>query len=101
MKKISFVAVLLLAIACKDDAKKQIVEVSCGQCQFGLTSQKGCDLAVRIDSTAYFVDGADIDDFGDAHDEESGFCLTVRKAEVNGELLNDRFQLSSIKLLDE
>jgi len=101
MKKIGFMVMLFLAIACKDKGKKQIVEVSCGQCQFGLTSQKGCDLAVRIDSTAYFVDGAGIDDFGDAHDEESGFCLTVRKAEVTGELVNDRFQLSSIKLLDE
>ena len=35
------------------------------QCQFELTSQKGCDLAVRIDNKAYFVDGAHIDDFGD------------------------------------
>lgn len=101
MKKLGFIAVLLLAIACKDIDKKQIVEVSCGQCQFGLTSEKGCSLAVRIDSTAYFVDGADIDGFGDAHDEDTGFCYAVRRAEVIGELVDNRFEVTSMKLLDE
>ena len=101
MKKIGFVVVLLLAIACKEDVKKQIVEVSCGQCQFGMTSEKGCTLAVRLDGKTYFVDGADIDDFGDAHDEDTGFCFAVRKAEVVGEVKDDRFKATSITLLDE
>jgi len=101
MKKIVFFVVLLSAIACKEDAKKQIVEVSCGQCQFGMTSEKGCTLAVRMDGKDYFVDGADIDDFGDAHDEESGFCFAVRKAEVVGEVVDDRFKVSSMTLLDD
>lgn len=84
----------------KDKYKKRIVELSCGQCQFDMTSQKGCDLAVRIDGKACFVDGANIDDFGDAHDEHTGFCEVVRKAEVTGELMDNRFQATSIKLLD-
>jgi len=99
MKKILFVCVLFLSFACSED-KKQIVEASCGQCQFGLTSQDGCDLAVRFDDKAYFVDGADIDDFGDAHDKGTGFCEVVRKAEVTGKLEGDRFQVSSMKMLD-
>ncbi|MGK0253896.1 MAG: hypothetical protein ACI9OE_001376 [Mariniflexile sp.] len=102
MKKVIFVCSLFLAMACaENNAKKQIVELSCGQCQFDLKSQKGCDLAVRINNNAYFVDGANIDDFGDAHDETTGFCEAIRKAEVTGELVNDRFKVSSIKLLDQ
>ena len=99
MKNIFFVLILVLSIACAEE-KKQVVEVSCGQCQFGLTTQDGCDLAVRIDNKAYFVDGAEIDDFGDAHDEVSGFCEVVRTAEVTGEVVNDRFQVKSIEMLD-
>jgi hypothetical protein len=89
-------------VACANPkGEKQIVELSCGQCQFGLTSQKGCDLAVRIDDKAYYVDGADIDDFGDAHDEEIGFCEVVRKGEVIGEVIDNRFKVSSIEMLDQ
>ena len=81
-------------------SEKQIVELSCGQCQFGLTSEKGCSLAVRIDDKAYFVDGADIDDFGDAHDEEIGFCEVIRKGEVEGKIVDNRFKVNTIKMLD-
>ena len=50
---------------------KQAVEVeaSCGQCNFGLAEPQGCDLAVRIQGKAYFVDGAHIDDHGDAQEK--------------------------------
>jgi hypothetical protein len=99
MKKVLFICALVLSISCKNE-EKQTVEVSCGQCQFGLTSQDGCDLAVRIDDKSYFVDGADIDDFGDAHDIDTGFCEAVRKAEVTGNLVEDRFEVTSVKLLD-
>ena len=99
MKKILVVCVLVLSFACGED-KKETVELSCGQCQFGLTSQDGCDLAVRIDDKAYFVDGADIDDFGDAHDIDSGFCEVVRTAQVSGELIDNRYQVKSVKLLE-
>ena len=100
MKNLLFICALLLCFACKTE-EKQTVELSCGQCQFGLTSQDGCDLAVRLDGKAYFVDGADINDFGDAHDEKTGFCEVIRKAEVTGELVGDRFKASSVTMLDE
>ena len=81
-----------------DSTKKmQVVEASCGECQFKLPG-KSCDLAVRIDGKAYFVDGTKIDDHGDAHAKD-GFCEAVRKAEVQGELVNNRFKATWFKLL--
>ena len=77
--------------------KVQVVETACGECQFKLTG-KGCDLAVRIEGKAYFVDGTDIDSHGDAHAKD-GFCNSVRKAEVQGEVVNDRFKVTYFKLL--
>lgn len=74
-----------------------VVETACGECQFKLTG-KGCDLAVRIDGKAYFVDGTDIDSHGDAHAKD-GFCNAVRKAEVQGEIVNNRYKVTYFKLL--
>lgn len=79
------------------DKKIQTVEASCGQCQFGLPG-KGCTLAVRFDGKAYFVDGTDIDAHGDAHAAD-GFCESIRKAEVQGEVVDNRFKASYFKLL--
>jgi hypothetical protein len=102
MKKIYLICILAFIFSCKNNkSKKQTVELSCGQCQFELTSQKGCDLAVRIDGKAYFIDGAHIDDFGDAHDEHTGFCEVIRKAEVTGKVVGNRFKASSVTLLDK
>ncbi|MBW4359659.1 DUF6370 family protein [Flavobacterium taihuense] len=104
MKNI-FVFALLFAtlISSAQDKKKliksQIVEVSCGECQFGMKG-KSCDLAVRIDGKAYFVDGTKIDDHGNAHAKD-GFCETIRKAEVTGEIVNNRFKVTSFTLLPE
>lgn len=82
-----------------DSTKKiQVVEASCGQCQFHMTGKKGCDLAVRIDGKAYFVDGTKIDDHGDAHASD-GFCEAIRKAEVQGEIVDGRFKATYFKLL--
>lgn len=81
-----------------DPAKKiQIVEISCGECKFHLKG-KSCDLAVRINGKAYFLDGADIDSFGDAHAKD-GFCKAIRKAEAQGEIVNNRFKVTYLKLL--
>ena len=77
----------------------QVVEISCGKCKLGLEG-KTCDIAVRIDGQAYYADGADIDSFGDAHAHD-GMCNAIRKAEVQGELVNNRFKISYIKLLPE
>ena len=79
--------------------KVQIVEAACGQCQFKMEG-KSCDLAVRINGKSYFVDGTKIDDHGDAH-AKNGFCEKVRKAEVKGNIVNNRFVASSLKLLPE
>lgn len=76
--------------------KIQIVEAACGQCQLGLQG-KSCDLAVRIDGKTYFVDGTSIDDHGDAH-ANTGFCNSIRKAEVQGELKDNRFKATYFKL---
>jgi hypothetical protein len=101
MKKLLLVLLFIISTSCSN--KKEVIQVaaiSCGQCQFELDGQNGCDLAVRIDNKAYFVDGFDIDAFGDAHDEHTGFCEVVRKAEVTGIIENGRFKATSVKLVD-
>lgn len=81
-----------------DTTKKvQVAEASCGQCQFGLKG-KGCDLAVRINGKAYFVDGSHIDSHGNAHAKD-GFCNAIRKAEVQGRVVKNRFVASYFKLI--
>jgi hypothetical protein len=79
--------------------KMLIAEASCGQCQFKMEG-KGCDLAVRIKGKTYFVDGTKIDDHGDAHAKD-GFCEKIRKAEIKGTLVNNRFVATYFKLLPE
>ncbi|RYF83189.1 MAG: hypothetical protein EOO03_15575, partial [Chitinophagaceae bacterium] len=54
----------------------QTVEAACGQCMFKLKGDD-CDLAVRINGKAYFVNGTKIDDHGDAHADD-GFCNRIR-----------------------
>lgn len=83
----------------KVPGKMQIVEAACGQCRLGLPG-KGCDLAVRINGKSYFVDGTDIDSHGDAHAKD-GFCEAIRKAEVQGEIKDDRFKATYFKLIDQ
>jgi len=77
----------------------QFVEAACGQCQFKMEG-KSCDLAVRINGKSYFVDGTKIDDHGDAH-AKNGFCEKVRKAEVQGSIVKNRFIVTSFKLLPD
>lgn len=81
-----------------DPTKKiMVVETACGQCRLGLPG-KSCDLAVRINGKAYFIDGTSIDDHGDAHAKD-GFCNAIRKAEVQGEIVNNRFKATYFKLI--
>ena len=100
MKKISILCLLILASCSNKNEISKVAEVSCGQCQFELDSKNGCDLAVRIDDKAYFVEGFGIDDFGDAHDKTSGFCEVIRKGEIKGKVEEGKFIASSIKLTD-
>lgn len=86
--------------AMPDPSKKvKVVEAACGECQFGMDG-KSCDLTVKIDGKPYFVDGTSIDEHGDAH-AANGFCNIVRKAEVQGEVVNGRFHASYFRLLDD
>lgn len=83
-----------------DPSKKiQVVDASCGQCKFKLNGN-GCDLAVKIDGKAYFVDGTHINDHGDAHAAD-GFCESIRKAEVQGEIVDNRFKATYFKLVQD
>lgn len=106
MKKIITVAFFLIGMASmnaqekKTEQKPQIVEASCGQCQFGMKDKPGCDLAVRIDGKSYFVEGTDINKHGDAHAHD-GFCSAIRQAEVVGEVKNNKFVVSQFKLLPQ
>ena len=81
-----------------DPGKKiQVVDAACGECRLGL-SGKSCDLAVRINGKSYFVDGTSIDEHGDAH-AKTGFCNAIRRAEVQGEIIDNRFKATYFKLV--
>ena len=100
MKKLILLCLLVFASCGNKKEITQITDVSCGQCKFELNSENGCSLAVKIDDKAYFVDGFNIDDFGDAHDEHIGFCNVVRQAEVTGFVEGGRFKASALKLVE-
>ena len=101
MRYLFILSSILFFLSCGTKQEKEITaEASCGQCKFEMKSQKGCDLAIKIENNTYFVDGAKIDDFGDAHDEKIGFCNVIRKVKVSGKIENDRFIASSFKLVD-
>ncbi|GAA4011177.1 DUF6370 family protein [Hymenobacter fastidiosus] len=76
-----------------------VVEAACGQCRLGLPGQS-CDLAVRLNGQAYFVDGTTIDSHGDAHAKD-GFCSAIRQAEVQGAVVDGRFKATYFHLLPE
>lgn len=80
------------------DATKKIeqAKAACGSCMFGMAG-KTCQLAVKIKNKSYYVDSVHIDAFGNSHAAD-GFCNAIRKAELQGEVVNNRFQLSYMKL---
>lgn len=82
------------------DPNKKVhdVEASCGQCKLGLKG-KSCTLAIRMSGKAYFVECSDIDSHGDAHAD--GFCNKIRKAKVQGEVVNGKFQATYFQLVPE
>lgn len=75
------------------------VKAACGKCMFGMKADD-CSLAVRIKGKTYFVDGANIDDYGDAH-AKNGFCNATCNAEVQGEIKEGRFVATYFKVLKE
>ncbi|WP_415582240.1 DUF6370 family protein [Flavobacterium longum] len=104
MKKIIlFLALVFSASMAAQDMTRpeppraKVVDVACGQCQFKMDG-KGCTLAVMLDGKPYFVEGVTLDQQGDAHAHD-GMCNAVRQAEVQGELVGDKFKATSFKLL--
>ena len=108
MKKLVVLSALFI-FACKHDKKVStkelkfnpdieliIAEASCGICMFNMEGEK-CELAVKIKDEKYYVLGANIDSFGDAH-SDTGFCNSIREADIQGELINNKFLLTYFKL---
>ena len=77
----------------------ELVEASCGECQFGLPGD-GCRLAIRLEGQTFWVDGSGIDDHGDAHGAD-GLCNQIHQARVSGVLENGRFTAEQFELLPE
>ena len=71
-----------------------IVDTACG-----MDDEKGCVLAVEINSEFYYVEGTNIDDHGDAHAKD-GFCNSIRKARVKGVIKGEKFFLENFKLFE-
>jgi hypothetical protein len=66
-------------------------------CHFGLSAPQ-CDLAVKIKGKAYFVEGVELGDHNKMH-EPGGYCATIRKAKVSGQIQNQKFKALSYELL--
>ena len=79
--------------------KTEVVKAACGQCVFGM-SGNDCTLAVKIKNKTYFVVGTGVDDHGDAHAKD-GFCNKVRKAEIQGALIENKYHVTYFKLIDQ
>jgi len=106
MKFISFLLLCVMtgSYANAQKAKQPVmtlknVEAACGECKLGMKGQ-GCNLAIRVDGKAYFVDNTKIDDHGDAHADD-GFCNKIRRADVTGKIVKGRFVATNFQLLEE
>ena len=110
MKKLLFLVIMLVSFSftyAQDTNKKKLVynpknptyevEATCGNCMYKMKGD-GCNLAVKLKGKNYFVDGTSIDDHGDAHDTE-GFCNAIKKAKVQGTIVNDRFVATYFELI--
>lgn len=75
----------------------QEVDAACGLCHFGL-SASACQLAVKVDGGAYFVEGVEEIPHEEMH-KEGGICMTIRRAKVSGRIDRDKFVALSYELL--
>ena len=82
------------------DPNIQLIEVkaSCGICMFDMDGFK-CELAVNIDRAKYYVEGTDIDDYGDAHSDD-GFCKAIRDAKIQGQIVDNKYIVTDFKLIE-
>jgi hypothetical protein len=79
-------------------SEERVVEAGCGQCLFDLKGTAGCNLAVRTEGQAFFVDGFKMADFGDPH-AKGGMCEAIRQAKVTGTIENGRFAATTMEVL--
>ncbi len=100
MKNVLCLIMMLCSLSsCKtDEITDKIVEASCGQCQF-LMPEKGCTLAIQMNKRTYYVEGTNIDDYGDAHAVD-GFCEAIKKAQVSGSIVKEKFIATSFKIVE-
>jgi hypothetical protein len=106
MKKLLLLFALLI-FACKNkntpskelkfnpDIELISAKASCGICMFNMEGEK-CELAVDIKGDKYYVLGAHIDSFGDAH-SENGFCNAILDADIQGAIINNKFHITYFK----
>ncbi len=73
-----------------ETSQRMTAVAGCSTYIFHIPGATGCDLAVKIDGTAYLVTGSDIDDHGDAHASD-GLCNAPRDAVVEGRIDGDHF----------
>ena len=112
MKKCLLLLAMLVSFSftyAQDATKKKLVfnpnnptyevEATCGNCMYKMKGD-GCHLAIKLNGKNYFVDGTNIDDHGDAHAKD-GFCSAIRKAEVEGTIVDNKFKIKTFKLLPE
>lgn len=57
-----------------------------------------CELAIRFNGQACFVDGVKEASLGDPHAAD-GICMAVRQARVRGEIKDGRFVATQFELL--
>ena len=107
-KLLILIFILPFSLHSQDTSKKvldfdpniQVIDVkaSCGICMFDMDGFK-CELAVNMDGAKYYVEGTDIDDYGDAHSDK-GFCNAIRDAKIQGQIVDDKYIVSYFKLID-
>jgi len=73
-----------------------IAEAACGICMLNMEGNE-CELAVKIKDSKYYLVGTGIDDHGDAHSEK-GFCNAIRKADIQGKVIDNKFHITYFKL---
>ena len=100
MKRILFAFVLLFSISIfAQKIQNQTVDAACAMCQFKMKTDKGCAMAIKIDSKVYLVEGIDKKEFGEMHSAD-GYCKIMKKALVSGEIKKGKFYATSFKYVE-
>jgi len=72
-------------------------EAACGICMLNMQGEE-CELAVKNKDSKYYVIGTGIDDHGNAHSKK-GFCNAIRKAEIQGKVINNKYHITYFELV--